>query len=131
MAGYIEQAVNTLIKGLGPAFPVDAPPKTKLPYNTFQTITNTGATDDLDGPGNIERAIIQVDSRAGTYAGGKDLARSVKDVLNGFRGDVETAGEIVKIRSCLIVSSIDLPETTDSSIIHRVSADYEILFSTA
>ncbi|MEH6477725.1 MAG: DUF3168 domain-containing protein [Sneathiella sp.] len=123
MAATLEEALRSLIKGVAPTYPIVAPQKQQPPFLIYQRISDSGF-DDLQGASQLETAIIQIDAYAQSYADAKGLAKSVKAILSGYSGVVDT----VRIGACRKRTSRDLHTITDTKTEYRISTDYQFIF---
>ena len=110
-------------------YPITARQGVALPYVTYQLISGA-PVNHAAGTTTTEECRIQVDNYASTYSGVKALAAAVEDALSGWSDAAGTP----PITMCHLESRADLSEPIEpgsDTMIHRVSHDYVIWYSTA
>ena len=88
---------------------VGLPDKLARPNLVYQTL-GTARVYSNDGPAGLARATLQVSCYADDYKSAKQLAKAVRDALNGFAG---TSAGIV-VQSCLLDDERDAPQPPSS-----------------
>jgi hypothetical protein len=101
---------------------VDRPQASALPAITLQTIDDDRA-QHMGGFQSMQRALVQVDIWAATYAAGKALKEAVIAALVPA-----ASGNGIDFRRAF-VRGRDLSEQTETQFVHRPSLDFTFFYS--
>lgn len=103
-------------------FPLVLPQACRLPAATYQRI-GADIEYDLNGPGGLERPLVQIDCWADSFAEARGIAGAVRDVLHGYYG---LMGDLTVQR---VVIEREADEFEAETKLYRCSADYRISVS--
>lgn len=125
----VEKALYELLKthAVNRVYALRAPQDALSPYIVFQR-TDSDRWRSINNPSGIAQAYIQVDAYAGSYYAAKELEALIETTLDGFRGDVQTGGDTIKIAGISLQNDLDLLDQTDSPLLFRNSASYKVTY---
>ena len=114
-----DAAVAALVAGR--VYPKILPQSPTVPAVTYQRISRVGVADTLDAPGSLARPRVQVDSWGSTGDQAEALGETVREAINGFRGNVSGGASVQRIALETVREEYD-----DEVKLHRHSADYYV-----
>ena len=133
MAKHPERIIEPLLSGITATgtniFALYAPKNHPAPYIIYQRV-DTDIDIHLKGASGIKQALIQVDVYSEKYWTTRNVAGTIQDILNGFRGLVDYVEdgqqETIDVRGITCQSDVDILDGTDDPILCRSTARYLI-----
>lgn len=104
-------------------YPYKLPQRPELPAISYRRVTGRDVMAH-DGPIGLPKGRYQFDCYAGTYAQAKNLAKTLRDDLDGFSGAMGQAGDQVTLGHIFWLGEVD--DWGDAAEIWRVAVDFEI-----
>lgn len=129
----VEPAIFELLKSLNSnrVYPLNAPQNVTAPFIVYNRV-DSERWRSVNSPSGIAQATIQIDVYAATYQAAKELALSIENTLDGYRGLVyygtDSPQEFVRIAGISLQNDVDLLDQTEKPLLFRNSANYLVTY---